>query len=286
MSLAVYLDYKLPYGNVDRMRWMPGLFVGSPGRTGARFLNVIYLMATKDITKIEMVRPSCTTSMMVEWLRFRVIKTRSHRRVLLHPHRIQMESPTARRNSGLMMDKVDLFQAGRRLRRQRKRKAPSSRSPWTLMRATSIGWPRIGNDAGAIWLSKKMAEKGKEIDWKRLHGEGAVPGVPGLHLPRFAEPHCGGGRLDPAQLMRWVLTRKGDGSAKARLVVLGFQAHNLTEVETASPAKSKVGRNLLLTVAASMRMTVKAGDVTSAFLQTSSELGARGVESPRDAGAF
>ena len=81
-------------------------------------------------------------------------------------------------------------------------------------------------------------------------------------------------RLDPAQLMqmRWVLTRKGDGSAKARLVVLGFQAHNLTEVETASPTMSKVGRNLLLTVAASMKMTVKAGDVTSAFLQTNTSL--------------
>lgn len=38
-------------------------------------------------------------------------------------------------------------------------------------------------------------------------------------------------RLDPAQLMqtRWVLTCKGDVSAKAYLVVLGFQAHNLTE---------------------------------------------------------
>ena len=45
------------------------------------------------------------------------------------------------------------------------------------------------------------------------------------------------GRLDPKRIMamRWVLTRKSDGTARARLVVLGFQAHNITEVEAASP---------------------------------------------------
>ena len=76
--------------------------------------------------------------------------------------------------------------------------------------------------------------------------------------------------LDANKLMRmrWVLTRKGDGTAKARLVVLGFMAHNLTEVATASPTMSKVGRNVILTLAAALKMKVKAGDVTSAFLQT------------------
>ena len=55
-------------------------------------------------------------------------------------------------------------------------------------------------------------------------------------------------KVTPEQLMkmRWVLTRKSDGSAKARLVALGFMAHNLTEVATASPTMSKVGRNLIL----------------------------------------
>ena len=68
--------------------------------------------------------------------------------------------------------------------------------------------------------------------------------------------------------MRWVLTRKADQTAKARLVVLGFQAHNLTEVETTSPTLSKLGRNCVLAVAAAMGFIVKSGDVTSAFLQT------------------
>ena len=32
--------------------------------------------------------------------------------------------------------------------------------------------------------------------------------------------------------MRWVLTRKATGAAKPRLVVSGYQAHNLLDVET------------------------------------------------------
>ena len=76
--------------------------------------------------------------------------------------------------------------------------------------------------------------------------------------------------LDKSKLMkmRWVLTRKSDGTAKARLVVLGFMAPNLTEVATASPTMSKVGRDLILTLAAGLKLHLKAGDVTSAFLQT------------------
>ena len=70
--------------------------------------------------------------------------------------------------------------------------------------------------------------------------------------------------------MRWVLTRKSDGTAKARLVVLvlGFMAHNLTEVATTSPTMSKVGRHVILTLAAAYKFKLKAGDVTSAFLRT------------------
>ena len=72
--------------------------------------------------------------------------------------------------------------------------------------------------------------------------------------------------------MRWVLTRKSDGSAKARLVVLGFMAPNLTEVATTSPTMSKVGRNMILTLSAAYGFKIKAGDVTSAFLQTGTSL--------------
>ena len=72
--------------------------------------------------------------------------------------------------------------------------------------------------------------------------------------------------------MRWVLTRKNSGAAKARLVVLGFQQRNLTSVQTAAPTLSRTGRYTLLTAAANRGFKLESGDVTSAFLQTLSRL--------------
>ena len=72
--------------------------------------------------------------------------------------------------------------------------------------------------------------------------------------------------------MRWVLTRKNSGTAKARLVVLGFQQHNLTTVQTAAPTLSRTGRYALLAAAANKGFKLESGDVTSAFLQTMDSL--------------
>ena len=136
---------------------------------------------------------------------------------------------------------------------------------------------------GQIWLSKKMSEKGKEVEWQRLalHEKKEfdiaqaqeIPNVVISKALRNLTPQERE-RLDLRKVMsmRWVLTRKGSGAAKARLVVLGFQAHNLTEVETASPTMTKVSRNLLLAATAAMCFVIKSGDVTSAFLQTNSSL--------------
>lgn len=66
-------------------------------------------------------------------------------------------------------------------------------------------------------------------------------------------------------------------TAKARLVVLGFHTPNLTSVETASPTMSRVGRNLILVVASMLGLKVKAGDVSSAFLQTTGSLESEGL---------
>eukprot|EP00439_Symbiodinium_sp_Y106_P076952 s4036_g16.t1 len=72
--------------------------------------------------------------------------------------------------------------------------------------------------------------------------------------------------------MRWVLTRKSDGRAKARLVVLGYQAHNVTDAETASPTLSRTSRNALLTTAANHKLELESGDISSAFLQSLGDL--------------
>ena len=132
---------------------------------------------------------------------------------------------------------------------------------------------------GAIWLSKKMSEKGKEIQWEKLplSEKKEFDMAMAKELSQVAISKALRNltkkeelQVRPEQLMkmRWVLTRKSDGTAKARLVVLGFMAHNLTEVATTSPTMSKVGRNVILTLAAAYKFKLKAGDVTSAFLQT------------------
>ena len=70
--------------------------------------------------------------------------------------------------------------------------------------------------------------------------------------------------LEPRQVMqmRWVLTLKpqdgGGQKAKARLVVLGYQAHNITSVQSAAPTLSRHGRNTLLAMCANLKLTLRA----------------------------
>ena len=80
--------------------------------------------------------------------------------------------------------------------------------------------------------------------------------------------------FDPvsAMSMGWVLTTKADGSITARLVVLGFQASNVAEVDTAAPTMARVSRNLILAIIANKGFKLKAGDVTAAFLQAAKSL--------------
>ena len=66
---------------------------------------------------------------------------------------------------------------------------------------------------------------------------------------------------------RWLFTRKTDGRAKARLVLLGYQTKDLGKEPTASPTASRRARNIMLTVAAAHHWKLIKGDVTSAFLQ-------------------
>ena len=133
------------------------------------------------------------------------------------------------------------------------------------------------------WLSQKMMEKSREVDWRKLSDaekleydeaqaievsnivrEQAVRALTSSELKEVGRSRVMG--------MRWVLTRKSSGAAKSRLVVLGFQAHNLLSVETAAPTLSRTGRNMLLTAASNAGMVVETGDVTSAFLQSMENL--------------
>ena len=135
----------------------------------------------------------------------------------------------------------------------------------------------------AVWLSRKMAEKSKEHQWQRLSLDrkqdfdlaqakelSNVLQARALRLLTDQEWKS----LDRKKVMgmRWVLTTKSGGDAKARLVVLGYQQHNLAQVQAAAPTMSRTSRNILLMTCANKKFTLRAGDVTSAFLQASQSL--------------
>ena len=70
---------------------------------------------------------------------------------------------------------------------------------------------------------------------------------------------------------RWVLTWKSDGSAKARMVLIGFTDPDLTDLRTDSPTVSRRARMMFLQLCANRRWKVKKGDVVGAFLQNDTE---------------
>ncbi|CAE7836823.1 GIP [Symbiodinium sp. CCMP2592] len=135
----------------------------------------------------------------------------------------------------------------------------------------------------AVWLSQKMSEKSREVSWRSLTEEekreyDEAQAVEVTNVVREAAIRALSAQelqdvdMKNVMAMRWVLTRKQSGKAKARLVVLGYQAHNLTSVETSAPTLSRTGRNVLLATAANHHFTLESGDVTSAFLQTMKSL--------------
>ena len=64
---------------------------------------------------------------------------------------------------------------------------------------------------------------------------------------------------------RWVITSKGDGKYKARLVARGFQEELYQQSD--APTVNKISKRLMFTIAACRKWEVKSLDITSAFLQ-------------------
>lgn len=67
--------------------------------------------------------------------------------------------------------------------------------------------------------------------------------------------------------MRWIYTLKHDQSAKARLVIIGFQDPDLTTLATTAPVMSRRTRGLFLTLCSCRKWTALKADVRAAFLQ-------------------
>ena len=102
----------------------------------------------------------------------------------------------------------------------------------------------------AAWLSEKMSKKSKEVTWTKLSLEqkkeydvAQAVELSNILSSQAVRELAELEGLNPQLVMkmRWVLPVKPGGTAKARLVVLGYQAHNLTQVETASPTFSRSG---------------------------------------------
>ena len=135
----------------------------------------------------------------------------------------------------------------------------------------------------AIWLSKRMMEKSKEESWKELplnrkkdYDEAQARELSNVlqskALRSLSQEETL--QLNPKEVMgmRWVLTTKATGEAKARLVVLGYQQGNVAEVQAAAPTLGRLSRNMLLAMCANHKLTIRSGDVTSAFLQAEQSL--------------
>ena len=69
--------------------------------------------------------------------------------------------------------------------------------------------------------------------------------------------------------MRWVLTFKSSGAAKARIVIVGFSDPDLGSLSTTSPTMSRRTRQLMMTMASCCGWSQVKCDAKSAFLQTS-----------------
>ena len=146
------------------------------------------------------------------------------------------------------------------------------------------GWKRIVKDPRKF-VSKSI-QKGVEVNWQKLSPEQqkAMAEAKALEVDQWISTQaCEAVRhvVPDSQLlrMRWVLTFKSAGSdtanagkmkAKARIVILGFSDPHLLEVETASPAMSRLSRQLFLQMCSTRRWRAMKADVKSAFLQAES----------------
>ena len=67
--------------------------------------------------------------------------------------------------------------------------------------------------------------------------------------------------------MRWIYTIKSDNTAKARIVIIGYEDPDLGQLPTTSPTMSRRTRGLFLTTCAHRGWCTVKGDVRAAFLQ-------------------
>eukprot|EP00439_Symbiodinium_sp_Y106_P078915 s1939_g17.t1 len=141
----------------------------------------------------------------------------------------------------------------------------------------------------------KSVQKGVEVSYAKLNStqRAAMDNAMKVEIDNWLRTVAvkAAGKFVPQRellKMRWVLTFKSasaenedDGSGKpsqraervkpkARIVILGYSDPNLLDATTASPAMTRLSRQLLLNMASVKRWDILCGDVKSAFLQARS----------------
>mgnify|MGYP001826004312 CR=1 FL=1 len=138
---------------------------------------------------------------------------------------------------------------------------PESERDWSLfaqvqacyavqqVRKAEVKWSTLDADGRAKFEKAKHAEIDQWLE------EEAVKAVEG-HIPR-----------ERVMRMRWVLTYKDTGAAKARLVLIGFEDPDLDRLVSSSPTMCRRTRQLVLQAAIQQGWKPLKGDIKSAFLQ-------------------
>ena len=141
----------------------------------------------------------------------------------------------------------------------------------------------------------KSVQKGVEVSYAKLNStqRAAMDNAMKVEIDNWLRTVAvkAAGKFVPQRellKMRWVLTfksasaEKQDGGSgkqpqrveqvkpKARIVILGYSDPNLLDATTASPAMTRLSKQLLLNMASVKRWDILCGDVKSAFLQARS----------------
>ena len=136
----------------------------------------------------------------------------------------------------------------------------------------------------STWVSRKL-KKGAEMKWQeiptsRLEDFKRAKDKEVSHWIRESAVRLVEKQVPKERVMkmRWIYTLKSDNSAKARIMIVGYQDPDLGSLHTTSPTMSRRTRGLFLTACSTKGWTALKGDVKAAFLQ--------GLESEQDGEVF
>ena len=133
-------------------------------------------------------------------------------------------------------------------------------------------WKRLKRDP-TVWMAKGLRKQ--EVQFGRLDAKGKEEFEAAKQAEvnqwireaaaRRVQGHVAQDRL---MSMRWVLTYKESGAAKARVVIVGYQDPDLATLVSSSPTMSRRTRQLVYQQATLRNWKTLKADVRAAFLQT------------------